>query len=60
MRTGKIRIYDMEGREFTSRVRIEGHLGKWKINISNLSNGVYILTLTNDLISKTQLKFIKQ
>lgn len=56
----KLKLFDLSGREITQNVTIKSIGNGWQIDISNLSNGLYVLKLSDGLTFSTQFKIIKQ
>jgi hypothetical protein len=53
-------LFDLSGREITQNVTIKSVCNGWQLDLSNLSNGLYILKLTDGLTFGNQFKIIKQ
>jgi hypothetical protein len=56
----RVKLFDLSGREITQNVTIKSVCNGWQLDLSNLSNGLYILKLTDGLTFGNQFKIIKQ
>jgi hypothetical protein len=56
----KLMLFDMKGVELTRQVSISKNTNGWQIDISNLSNGIYLLKYSGRQNLHAQYKIIKQ
>jgi hypothetical protein len=56
----QLKLYTVYGAEMSPKILITNQSFGWELDISNLSNGVYLLILTDGLTVNYQFKVIKQ